>query len=115
MSDKTSLGDRMKIYEDAFIPQRLMPLLPAFARIDGKGFHNFTKKFKRPYDDRFSRTMIKLTKMLVHETHADIGYTQSDEITLSWYKSDYKSKYFFEGKIQKMISVIASMATGFFC
>lgn len=111
---KDGLGDRMKFYEEAFIPIQLMPLLPVFVRIDGKGFHNYTKGLERPYDLSFSNTMIEVTKMLVQDTHARIGYTQSDEITLSWYQEDYKSQIFFNGKTQKMISVIASMATAYF-
>lgn len=114
MSDKTALGDRMKFYESSFINERLMPQLPAFARIDGKGFHNYTKGLERPYDVSFSKTMIEVTKMLVEDTQATVGYTQSDEITLSWYKEDFKSQIFFDGKVQKMISILASMTTAYF-
>jgi len=114
MSDKTALGDRMKFYESAFINQRLMPQLPAFARIDGKGFHNWTKGLERPYDKTFSQIMIDVTKMLVEDTQAVIGYTQSDEITLSWYSEDFKSQIYFDGKISKIISVVASMTTAYF-
>ena len=44
------------------------------------------------------------------ETHATIGYVQSDEISLVWMAPDYESDIFFNGKIQKMTSVLASMA-----
>lgn len=110
-----ALGDRMKMYEKAFYPEILMPQTPAFARIDGKNFHNFTKNLKKPYDVGFNKSMIELTKVLVEDCQANIGYRQSDEITLSWYMKDFKSQIpFFNGKIQKMVSVLASMATAYF-
>jgi len=67
-------GDRMKIYEMAEAGRRLMPLLPACARLDGKSFSNFTKDMKRPYDERLSRLMVDTTKHLVKETNACMGY-----------------------------------------
>ena len=41
--DKTSFGDRMKGYEAVEAKRRFMPLLPIYARIDGKSFSKFTK------------------------------------------------------------------------
>lgn len=109
-----SFGDRMKQYEGIECARRFIPLLPVCARLDGKGFHNYTKNFKRPYDPDFSELMIDTTKYLVEETNAKIGYTQSDEISLVFYSDDYNSQIFFDGKIQKMISVLCSMATSYF-
>ena len=47
-------GDRMKVYEMAEAGRRLMPLLPAVARLDGKGFSGFTRGLARPFDERLS-------------------------------------------------------------
>jgi tRNA(His) 5'-end guanylyltransferase len=104
----------MKEYEGAEAGRRLMPLLPALARLDGKGFSNFTRPLERPYDRRLTDLMIATTTYLVRETNANIGYCQSDEISLTWLSADFDTQIFFDGKIQKMVSVLASMATAYF-
>ncbi|KKL92895.1 hypothetical protein LCGC14_1880070, partial [marine sediment metagenome] len=108
MSD--NFGDRMKMYEKAESGRRFMPLLPVYARLDGRSFSRFTKGFNRPYDKRMSEAMIDTTKYLVEETNALIGYSQSDEISLVWYSDSIDSQIFFDGKIQKMVSVLAALA-----
>jgi tRNA(His) 5'-end guanylyltransferase len=50
----------------------------------------------------------------LEHTHALIGYTQSDEISLVWCTEDFKSDIFFSAKKQKMVSVLASLATAYF-
>jgi tRNA(His) guanylyltransferase len=108
-----ALGDRMKLYESAE-DRRFMPLLPVLARLDGKGFHSFCRGLRRPYDERLSMLMLRTTEHLVRETGALIGYTQSDEISLLFYSADPKSQIFFDGRAQKMISVLAAMTSTFF-
>ncbi|GAK57454.1 hypothetical protein U27_04421 [Candidatus Vecturithrix granuli] len=107
-------GNRMKTYEHQEAGRRFLPLLPVCARLDGKGFHKLTQGLARPYDTRFVEIMCQTTAYLVKETQACIGYTQSDEISLVWYSDDYKSQTFFDRRIQKMVSVLASMTTAFF-
>lgn len=108
------IGDRMKLYEHQEAGRRFIPLLPVCARIDGKRFSKFTKGLQRPYDTRLVELMCHTTAYLVQETQARIGYTQSDEISLIWYSDKYKSQIFFDRRVQKMVSVIASMTTAFF-
>ena len=100
----------MKAYEASF-DLRATPLLPVIARLDGKNFHNFTKGLNRPFDVRLSNCMTELTKFLVEETQAIIGYTQSDEITLVYHSLDLKSQIYFDGRINKMVSILSAMAT----
>ena len=100
------LGDRMKSYEQKEAGRRFMSLLPVCARIDGKGFSKFTKGLDRPYDRGMSEIMSKTMAYLTQETQASIGYTQSDEISLVWYSPNAKSQIFFDGRIQKMVSVL---------
>ena len=107
-------GDRMKAYEQQEAGRRFLPLLPVCARLDGKGFHKLTQGLDRPYDTRFVELMRRTTAYLVQETQACIGHTQSDEISLVWYSDEYKSQIFFDRRIQKMVSVLASMTTAFF-
>lgn len=108
---KDNMGDRLKGYEKAESGRRFMPLLPVYARIDGRSFSKFTKGMNRPYDLRMSRAMIDTTKQLVTQTDALMGYTQSDEISLVWYSDRADSQIFFDGKIQKMVSVLAAIAS----
>lgn len=112
-SDKTSLGDRMKGYEDV-AESKLLPGLPIIARIDGRAFHSFTKGLRRPYDPMLTQLMTETTINLVKETNALMGYTQSDEISLLFYAKDFKGEIFFNGRRDKMVSNLASIATYYF-
>jgi tRNA(His) guanylyltransferase len=105
---------RMKDYESREISRKFIPLLPIYARIDGRSFSNFTNGLDRPYDIDLSNIMIDTTKYLVKETNARIGYTQSDEISLVWLADSYDSEIMFDGKIQKMVSILAGMTSSYF-
>jgi len=108
------LEDRMKMLEMIECKRIFVPLLPICIRLDGKCFHNFTRGLNRPYDKDLTDLMIETTKYLVNKTGAIIGYTQSDEISLILFSDDYRSQVFFNGRIQKIVSVLASMTTAFF-
>jgi len=108
---KDDFGNRMKGYEGVEAKRRLMPLLPVLCRLDGKGFSRFTKGLERPYDKRMSDVMIQTTAVLIKETNALIGYTQSDEISLVLYSNSLKSQLYYDGKIQKMIGDLAACAS----
>lgn len=107
-------GDRMKDYEKVYTEAKVEIDSVLCVRLDGKGFSKFTKGFQKPFDDRLSKSMIETTKHLVKETHANIGYTQSDEITLIYTPSEKASEYLFGGKVSKLNSVLASMASASF-
>jgi len=111
MTDTTSFGDRMKLYEGLEADRRLLPLAPVMARLDGRAFHTFTQGLDRPYDRRMVDIMRGTTQFLVAETQALIGYTQSDEISLVWYSPDIKSQIFFDGRISKMTSILAAICS----
>ena len=114
MGLEDSLGDRMKGYEMAAEGGRLDVRLPVYARIDGRSFSKFTHGLERPFDQRMSRAMIETTKGLVDRTHARIGYTQSDEISLVYLADGERSDILFNGRQQKLTSVLASLATALF-
>jgi tRNA(His) guanylyltransferase len=109
-----SLGDRMKMFENLEAGRRLMPLLPVIARMDGRNFHTFTKGLERPYDERFSRLMVEVTKQLVRESNARVGYTQSDEISLILYAEGYDNQVYFDGRVHKMVSQLAAQTSAIF-
>lgn len=116
MSDKKNdpLGDRVKALESASAKMLLNEDEPICVRIDGKAFHTYTKGLKRPYDERLSRAMIETTNYLVEKTDARLGYTQSDEITLVYFKTASHQQGYFGARMQKLVSVLASMATAKF-
>ena len=108
---KDNFGNRIKEYEGQETLRSFMPLLPIYARLDGRGFSKFTKTMNRPYDERMSNTMTATMLALVDQTEAKIGYTQSDEISLVWYNDKQESMPMFNGKIQKLCSILASIGT----
>lgn len=112
--DNTDVAIRMKSYEQVEAGRKLMPLLPLIARLDGRSFSKFTRGLKRPYDRRMSSLMADTTIHLVEETNALVGYTQSDEISLLIYAHDFREQVWFDGKIQKIVSNLASQASAFF-
>ena len=109
MIDK--MGDRLKMFEGIEAGRILIPNLPICVRVDGRAFHTFTRGMNRPYDERMSKAMIETMKYLVKKTDACIGYVQSDEISLVL--SDTKEPL-FGGRVQKLTSIIAAMATAKF-
>ena len=106
-----SLGDRMKLYEGAEANRSMMPLLPIMARLDGRAFHTFTKGLERPYSEKFTNCMIETTGALVEKYHADLAYTQSDEISLFWLNDDPFTEMPFSGRFHKWTSLLASTAS----
>lgn len=113
MTENIPLKDRMKEYEDATKVQFPNDSI-IVARIDGRGFSKFTKRFDKPFDKRFTKAMQIVTARLVKETCATIGYTQSDEISLIWHTDNPEGQVFFNGKLQKICSLCASIATAVF-
>lgn len=111
---KDDLGDRMKAYEVYETSRTLSHLKPVYARIDGRGFSKFTRNMDRPFDARMLAAMIGTAQYLVEQTHAAIGYVQSDEISLVWDGDLERNRLFFAGKIQKQCSILASMAAARF-
>lgn len=110
--DTSALAKRMKKYE-AVPKNTLMRRTPVIIRVDGRAFHTFTKGFQKPFDDVLMRVMQDTMKYLCENIQGCVfGYTQSDEITLILI--DYKklnSEAWFDYEVQKMRSIVASMAT----
>ena len=111
---KDDLGDRMKDYEARETGRRFLPLLPIYARIDGRGFSKFTAGMERPFDPRMTNAMIETPRQLGGNTPGPGGDVQSDEISLLWKAETAEQSVFFDGKTMKMASVLASMAAAAF-
>lgn len=120
MSDKKmkrdDLGNRMKTFYEEIPKTRLMRRTPVVIRIDGKAFHTFTDKFKRPFDDVLINTMQETAKYLCENIQGcQLAYTQSDEISLLLIDYQrFETSAWFDYEIQKMCSISASMATMYF-
>lgn len=110
-----NLHSRMKQYE-AVSQTYLMRRTPVIIRLDGVAFHTFTKNFDKPLDEPFAEAMRWVTRYLVNNIQGCLmGYTQSDEISLVL--QDYKkldTDAWFGYNVQKIVSVSAKMATGYF-
>lgn len=105
------LGNRMKEFEAQTTKIKLIPQLPVYARLDARAFHTFCKGLNKPFCIELVETMQEVTKYLIEATHAQLGYVQSDEISLCWLDP---TKAPFDGKLFKLQSVLASMASSMF-
>jgi tRNA(His) guanylyltransferase len=110
---KDELGQRMKtFYEDALrvsLPRQTYVVL----RIDGKNFHTFTAKLPRPYcrplADALDAAALHVGQQIPGFCFA---YGQSDEYSLLF--TDFATPMWFDGNVQKIVSVSASLFTGAF-
>lgn len=108
-----SLGARMKEnYEfraRTYLPRRTHTIL----RLDGKAFHSYTRGLDRPFDQQLMDDMTSTALFLCQEIQGcRLAYTQSDEISLIL--TDFETNQtqaWFDGNVQKMVSVSAGLAT----
>lgn len=113
---KDALGARMKdryeLRARTALPRRTYTII----RIDGKAFHTYTKGLDKPYDVTLMRHMaIMATKLCEQIQSAALAYQQSDEISILL--TDFaknETEAWFDGQVQKMVSVSASIATAEF-
>lgn len=114
MASKDSLGDRMKAYEARETDRLIDPERPLVTRLDGRAFSTFTRGMNKPFDAQMSNIMRAVTTHLIEQTGARIGYTQSDEITLVFERETPESEPIFGGRVFKIISVLAAVASAKF-
>jgi tRNA(His) 5'-end guanylyltransferase len=113
---KDTLGDRMKaFYEDRTrytLPRRTYTLI----RVDGKAFHTYTRDLQRPFDEAFMSDMDATAQFLCsHMQGARCAFVQSDEISVLLTDFDkLTTDTWFDGNIQKIASISASLATAKF-
>lgn len=113
---KDELGDRIKTYYEKRTKSSLPRRTNTIIRIDGKAFHTYTRGLKRPFDIELIKDMNETTKFLCENIqNAKFGYVQSDEISILL--TDYDkltTDAWFDGEIQKIVSIAASLATSKF-
>lgn len=93
-----------------------MPRSYTFCRVDGKSFHSYLKNCKRPFDKDVIHDMDATAVYLCENIqNAKLGFVQSDEITILLCDFDkLTTSQYFNGNIQKITSVVASLATAKF-
>ena len=107
------LGDRLKAIEHPTTSGRIGPDRTIYARLDGRAFSTFTRDM-HPFDERMTKTMHAVTKALVEEFNATIGYVQSDEISLIWKAVEPPLEHPFGGSVVKLTSLLPSFAASVF-
>lgn len=95
-----------EVYSDLRVPVNSKIIV----RLDGRSFHSFAQKMglAKPYDDNFYRVMVDVCKDLFEEFSPIFIYTFSDEISI------LLENIPFNGRIEKINSVIASFASSSF-
>lgn len=86
-------------------------------RLDMRSGGSFVKGLNKPFDDSFSEAMEHTAKELAKQVQgAQLVYFGSDEITILLFKNKVKKEFtpFFEGKLQKTVSLTAAIATAEF-
>lgn len=113
---KDQIGDRMKeMYENRTrmsLPRRTYTII----RVDGKAFHTWTKNMDKPFDKDLMGLMDLVAQTMCEEIQgAKLAYVQSDEISILL--TDFEkptTDAWFDGNIQKICSIAASIATAKF-
>jgi len=113
---KDDLGRRLKRdYEDPlrlFLPRRTYIVV----RIDGRSFHKYTEGLERPYCRALADALDQAALCLCQEMiGCRFAYGQSDEY--SFLLTDFEredSALWFDGNVQKIVSVSASIFTAAF-
>lgn len=110
------LGERMKQYYESRSQTYLSRRTYHILRVDGRAFHTYTLGFKVPFDDDFIKVMDSTAVYLCKNIQgAKFAFVQSDEISvLITDFDDIATDLWFDGNIQKIVSVSASMATSYF-
>lgn len=113
---KDPLGERMKgqyeVRSRQLLPRRTYTII----RLDGKAFHTYTRGLNKPFDrDLIDDMDAAVVKILPEIQGAQFAYVQSDEISILL--TDFareNTDAWFDGNVQKMVSVSASLMTAEF-
>ncbi|CAF3305733.1 unnamed protein product [Rotaria socialis] len=120
LDDEKLLATHVKEFE-AISDQRLDSSYPFVVRIDGVSFRNYTRGFTKPYDQRMTRAFIRTSADLLQRFNPLTIYYESDEISLVFdacpivYEPEkHPREHMYSGRIQKLVSVLASYTSAKF-
>ncbi len=90
-----------------------MGRLPIIINLNGRSFSKITQLIEKPYDQKFSECLLSTMHRLCTEIEGVIfAYTHNDQILLVCRNDQNEdTTLWFDGKIQKICSVAASIAT----
>lgn len=105
---KNNYEDRTRLS----LPRRTYTII----RLDGKAFHTYTKSLKKPFDNDLSNDLDNAVIKIINQIQgAKFAYIQSDEISILL--TDFEkptTDAWFDGNLQKICSVSASLMTAEF-
>lgn len=109
------LTSKIKALEAVF-DSRVPACKPFAVRLDGVGFKRYTAKLQKPFDPSFTKALQETTIDLMSRFGTITGFCQSDEITLIGAPAPEHNpaNLLYQGRIQKISSVLASFASGRF-
>lgn len=110
------VAENMKQMEKAE-STKLDPTKPIIIRLDMRSGGSFVKGLKKPFDENFTDAMTTTAQKLAEQVQGtQLAYVGSDEITLVLMNNGTKQHFtpFFEGKLQKIVSLTAAIATAEF-
>lgn len=105
------------LYYRSLTDYKLIPNSYVMVCIDGRSFSHLIKnKFQKPFDDNFIEMMNETAKYVCENVQGcKFAYTQSDEVTFVLTDFDTPTTdSFFNYRLCKMQSIIASLATSKF-
>ncbi|CAF3517747.1 unnamed protein product [Rotaria sp. Silwood1] len=114
LNNEKLLASEIKNLE-AISDQQLDSSYPFIVRIDGVSFRNYTRGFNKPFDQRMTRAFIRTSADLLQRFNPLTIFYQSDEISLVF--DGYLTinaieknprEHMYSGRIQKLVSVLAS-------
>jgi len=113
---KDTLGDRMKAQYESRTRYSLPRRTYTIIRLDGKAFHTYTRGLKKPFDKELIDDLDDAVKAILPQIQGAVfAYVQSDEISILL--TDFEKENtdaWFDGNIQKICSVSASLMTAEF-
>lgn len=110
------LGNRMKLLYERATHVHLPGRTHTVIRVDGRAFHTYTRDLTKPFDVELMEDLTTTARALCETIQgAYLAYAQSDEISVLAYDARAnQSEAWFDGDLQKIVSVAASIATTHF-
>ncbi len=95
-----------------FLPRRTYSII----RLDGKAWHSYTKSLKKPFDKDLIEDLDNAVIAIMPEIQGAVfAYIQSDEVSILLTDfTNIGTQAWFDGNIQKMASISASLLTAEF-
>lgn len=113
---KRGLGDRMKSNYENRNKNYLTRRIPVIIRVDGRAFHTFTARLKKPFDLSYIRCIDKAAESVAAGMQGCVAYySQSDEVSfLLMDNMNNDTQAWFDYNKSKIETIAASSMTYYF-